>query len=149
MRKLVIAVILSIALLAVAMPVYANGGGATRVHQAIWVDGLLYGTVLTPTDLPQKGKFNKIYNFDNSGLMGQRAVADAKPGDKDYRGGRWEVYLVTFTEAGIAVHDPDGDGVVNFELMSDAEVLHHAMDLGHLVISGPVKWFVCPVIPEK
>ncbi len=148
MRKVVISIIIVAALLVAAVPAYANGNGATRVNQAIWVDGMLFGTVLTPTNLPQKGNFDKLYNFDGSGLSGQRSVGEAKPGDEDYNGGRWEVHPVTFTELGISIHDPDGDGVVNFELMSDAEVLAHA-GLGHLEIGGPAAWFVCPVIPEK
>lgn len=119
---------------------------------AIWNDGKLWGTVLTPTDLPTKApdnSFDKLYNFDDSGLKGQRSVSEAAPGDKDYNGGRWMVLAVTFTALGKSIHDPDGDGMVNFELTSDSDVLHHE-ELGHLIISEePVKLFECPLVPAK
>jgi hypothetical protein len=145
-RSLIIAVIITVTLILIAAPVYAK---ATRVHQAIWADGKLYGTTVTPAELPNHGKFNALYNFDGSGLEGQRSISEAKPGDKDYRGGRWEVFPVTFTELGMSIHDPDGDGMVNFELTSDTQLLQHEA-LGHLTIGAdPIIRFVCPVIPEK
>ena len=120
---------------------------------AIWNDGMLYRTVLTPTDLTSTNapdhSYDILYNFDDSGLAGQRSVADAAPGDKDYNGGRWKVYAVTFTALGIAVHDTNNDGTVDFELTSDEMVLHH-VTLGHITISDdPVKMFVCPMIKLK
>jgi len=43
--------------------------------------------------------------------------------------------VVIFTDAGKATHDPDRDGVTNFELTSaDAILAHHA--LGHFEIIG-------------
>lgn len=124
---------------------------ATVVREgAIWNDGMLYRTVLTPTNLTSTNapehSFDILYNFDGSGLVGQRSVADSAPGDKDYNGGRWMVYAVTFTDLGKSIHDPGNDGTVDFELMSTEMVLHH-MELGHLTISEePVKMFVCPMI---
>lgn len=124
---------------------------------AIWNEGTLYRTVLTPTDLPfheqNAHSFDIIYSFvdkAHGGLDGQRSVADAAPGDPGYNGGRWMVYEVNFTAAGRAVHDPDNDGVVNFELQNSTMVLQHADVLGHLTISPePVKYFVCPMIKIK
>jgi len=59
------------------------------------------------------------------------------------------VLAVTFTALGKSIHDPDGDGIVNFELTSDSEALHHE-ELGHLIISEePVKLFECPLVPAK
>jgi hypothetical protein len=81
-----------------------------------------------------------------SGLMGQRAVSSAAPGDRDYNGGRWSVQMVSFTTTGIAVHDPDGDGNVNFELTSETEVLAHQL-LGHITIMDANFYFECPLIP--
>ena len=126
---------------------------ATVIHQgAVWNDGQLYGTVLTPTLLPDNApdiSFDKLYNFDNSGLRGQRSVSDAAPGDRDYNGGRWMIFAVTFTSLGKSIHDPDGDGVVNVELKSEEKVLEHEI-LGHIVISDePIKRFECPLIPAK
>jgi hypothetical protein len=121
---------------------------AKVIRSAIWADGELFGVTITPKDVPARGPFDKLYNFDESGLMGQRSISETKPGDRDYNGGRWEVIPVTFTEQGIAVHDPDGDDEVNFELVSDGQLMEHEA-LGHLTIGAPVRYFVCPLHPEK
>ncbi|HMB69113.1 MAG TPA: hypothetical protein VKU85_07365, partial [bacterium] len=53
----------------------------------IYVDDMAFRTVATPRDLPDRGRFDAIYV-----LGGELAsVAEAKPGDQDYNGGRWEV----------------------------------------------------------
>jgi hypothetical protein len=121
---------------------------AKVIPDAIWTDGELFGTTITPKDVPNQGPFDKLYNFDESGLSGQRSVSESKPGDTDYNGGRWEVLPVTFTEMGMSIHDPDGDGQVNFELTSAEQVLQHA-SLGHLTIGEPIRYFVCPLHPQK
>lgn len=127
----------------------AASAGATVVRQgAIWNDGTLYGTVVTPTNLPDDTpvlSLDKLYNFDNSGLTGQRSVSEAAIGDTDYNGGRWMVFAATFTDTGKSVFDTNANGVVDFELKSDGEVLYH-QSLGHIIISEePVKRFVCPL----
>jgi hypothetical protein len=89
-----------------------------------------------------------IYSFMMSGLEGQRGVAESAPGDRDYNGGRWDVQMVTFTEIGKAVHDPDGDGMVNFELTSAEQVLAHE-GLGHIIINDADFYFECPLLPRR
>jgi hypothetical protein len=100
--------------------------------------------VVTPTALPDRGPKDGIFAFTN--LDGQRSVAEAKPGDRDYNGGRWQVILLAFTEEGLEVHDADSDGMADFELMSWEEVVAH-IQLGHLTVIGYGPSFVCPVIP--
>jgi hypothetical protein len=136
-----VAVVMAIVLIAVV----AQG---KVIRDAIWADGELFGVTLTPNDLPVKGPFDALYNFNGSGLEGQRSVSESKPGDRDYNGGRWKVLPVTFTALGVSIHDPDGDGVVNFELKSAEEVTAHA-GLGHLTIGDPIRYFVCPLHPQK
>lgn len=144
MKRIVIALSVALTVLAlVAIPVHAKS-----IPNAIWCDGELFGVTLTPKDLPMKGPFDALYNFGGSGLSGQRSVSESKPGDRDYNGGRWVVLPVTFTELGLSIHDPDGDGAVNFELTSDAQILQHQA-LGHLTIGDPVRYFVCPLHPQK
>lgn len=121
---------------------------AKVIPNAIWADGRLFGVTLTPNDVPIRGPFDALYNFGASGLTGQRSVSESKPGDPDYNGGRWEVLPVTFTPLGMMVHDPDGDGAVNFELTSDLEIAQHAA-LGHLTVGAPVRYFVCPLHPQR
>jgi len=121
---------------------------AQKVENAVWANGDIYGTVLTDTGFrsPPRHSTDTLYNFGMSGLTGQRAVSSAAPGDKDYNGGRWSVMVVSFTTLGVSVHDPDGDGSVNFELTSEAEVLHHH-ELGHVTIMDANFYFECPLIP--
>jgi hypothetical protein len=121
---------------------------AKVICDAIWSDGELFGVTLTPNDVPMKGPFDALYNFADSGLTGQRSVSESKPGDRDYNGGRWKVLPVTYTAQGIAKYDPDGDGMVNVELTSDAQVLTEAA-AGYLTVGEPVRYFVCPLHPQK
>ena len=121
---------------------------AVKVENIIWAEDNIYGTVLTDTSFTKTrpGNTDVLYNFDMSGLTGQRPVAEAAPGDPDYNGGRWSVKFVTFTTQGIAAHDPDGDGAVNFELMNADRVLEHE-GLGHFTIMDSNVSFECPLIP--
>jgi hypothetical protein len=103
---------------------------------AFYVDGTRYRTVGTPTDFSDTGapasSFDRIYIL-GSGLVD---VAEAKPGDTDYNGGRWMVLPVTWAQ-----------GVTPVQLTSAEQVEAYA-DGGMLTIaSSPVKLFACPVIP--
>ena len=114
---------------------------------AFYVDGMVYRTIETPTNgrLPNKGPFDGLYVIN--GLDNQMPVAESKPGDHDYNGGRWEVTVLEFTEEGLAVHDPDGDGENNI-VLDNWEMVEHHIGLGHLQVVGPGPRFVCPVIPQ-
>jgi hypothetical protein len=128
--------------------VYA--AGAMRVSEAIWADGELYDTIITPATFvsPPAHSTDMIYSFMMSGLEGQRGVAESAPGDRDYNGGRWDVQMVIFTASGMAAHDPDGDGMVNFELTSAEAVLEHE-GLGHIIINDANFYFECPLLPRR
>jgi hypothetical protein len=120
-------------------------------HAGFWIDDSIYYTIGTPTaDLPDKGPTDGLYVFlgeEDGGLDGQTPVGESKPGDTDFNGGRWEVTVLTFTDEGKAVHDPDDDGEVNFELTNWEQVQHH-IGLGHLAVVGPGPRFECPVIKK-
>jgi hypothetical protein len=115
-------------------------------RDAFWIDDMPYRTILTPTDLPDHGPTDGLYVIE--GLGGQLPVGEAKPGDKDYNGGRWEVTVLEFTPEGLLVHDPDGDGVNNIPL-TNWEMVEHHIGLGHVAVVGPGPSFVCPVIKQK
>ena len=123
---------------------------ATRVDDAIWAHGTIYSTILTPTsfNLPPLHSTDTLYNFMMSGLQGQRSVSASAPGDRDYNGGRWAVKAVVFTDLGKMVHDPDRDGIVNFELKSAEQVLEHAA-LEHLEIMDTDIYFECPLLRSR
>ena len=123
---------------------------AAVVPDAIWVHDELYGTVATDTAFksPPEHSTDIIYSFAGSGLEGQRSVAECAPGDPQFNGGRWNVMAVTFTEDGLAIHDMDGDGIVDFEL-TNAEDLKMHQQWGHLTIEEAGVYFECPLLPRR
>jgi hypothetical protein len=134
-----LALIAATAALALAATASAGVTGA-----AFYVDGQLYRTVNTPTDLSGTGApahaWDTIYDFGGA----QMNVATAAPGDRDYDGGRWQVRALSFPSgyaAALTAGDDNGNGVID----SDAE-LQAAVAAGAAMIGGVVKQFVCPVI---
>lgn len=102
---------------------------------AFYVDGAQYRTVGTPTDLSGTGAPASTYDTIYALGAGLANVAESKPGDTDYNGGRWMVIPIEWAA-----------GVTPVQLVSDAEV-YAAQAAGWLTIgSAPVKQFVCPVI---
>lgn len=148
-RTIRAALLTGVAALLLLSAAATRADGAMKVDHAIWADGALFGTVLTPTSFqsPPLHSLDRLYNFDMSGLMGQRSVAESAPGDPTYNGGRWWVQKAVFTTAGKAALDPDGDGVVNAELTSAPEVLQQVA-LGNLEILSTSVFFECPLIPS-
>lgn len=140
MRKLIAFILIATALCAGSSPTVTAGGPPGG---NFWADGMAFRTVVSPANLPDHGPKDGLYVFE--GLSGQNPVSETKPGDADYNGGRWQVYVLEFTDDGKAVHDPDGNGAANFELTSWEMVEHH-IGLGHLtqIAMGPT--FVCPLI---
>jgi hypothetical protein len=141
-RILVAATALSLGLAAFAGAAMGAGSGGVT-GPSIYVDGQLYRTVNTPTDLSNTGapdsSFDTIYQF--FGL--QPNVATAAPGDPGFKGGRWRVHGLQFTNyaAAVAAYDTNGSG--NFD--SDEEVLA-AIAGGAATDIGVIKSFECPVI---
>ncbi|MFZ0014923.1 MAG: hypothetical protein WAL25_12510 [Acidimicrobiia bacterium] len=106
---------------------------------AIYVDGVAYRTVGTPTDFSGTGapahSFDTIYD-----IAGQMNVATAAPGDPGYNGGRWMVHDLEVLDLEAADTNDSGD------LDSAAEV-QAAIASGDAIDHGVVKYFECPVIP--
>ena len=102
---------------------------------AFYVDDVRYRTVGTPTDFFGTGApestYDKIFNL-GTGIN----VAEAKPGDRDFNGGRWLVYVVTWSP-----------GVTPVQY-TNVEEIYAAEDAGLLTINpDPVKAFFCNVAP--
>jgi hypothetical protein len=101
---------------------------------SFYVDNVQYRTVGTPTDFFGTGapdsSFDRIYvlggDLDN--------VAEAKPGDRDYNGGRWMVLPVTWH-------------VTPVQLKKAEDVETYAEEGKLTIADEPVKEFLCPVIP--
>src|SRR3990170_6865304 len=136
--------ILAAVLAAIAAGSAAAGGAGGVTGPAFYVDGELYRTVGTPTDLSGTGapahSYDTIYAFGEY----QPNVATAAPGDKGYNGGRWRVEVLAFPigyAAAVAAADANASGDID----SDEELLlAFAAGKASIVGSGPS--FVCPVI---
>ncbi|MEE8517515.1 MAG: hypothetical protein V3S98_00140 [Dehalococcoidia bacterium] len=149
MKKVISVLLALVTLMSVTGTVLASpGNGAGGVTgPAFYVDGVLYRTVGTPTDLSNTGapthSFDVIYAVGG----GQADVATAAPGDTDYNGGRWQVHALAYNTdyaTTLAAHDLDGDGVLD----SEAEINSALGDAGPAgaTDTGIVVSFVCPVI---
>jgi hypothetical protein len=127
--------------LASAVAVGAARAGVTG--PAFYVDGQLYRTVNTPTDLSKTGapdsSFDTIYDF--GGL--QPNVATAAPGDPGFNGGRWRVHALQFSNYGAAVQQFDTNGSGDLDSASEVQA---ALAAGAATDAGVVKSFECPVI---
>jgi len=141
MRKVILTAAVAAAALAL-IPLNASAGVG---GPAFYVDGVLYRTVATPTDLSRTGapdhSFDTIYEFSGDQPYN---VATAGPGDRGYNGGRWRVEVVDYAvDYGSALAGFDANGSRDFD--SSAEV-ESAIEAGAINTSdGPS--FVCPVIP--
>lgn len=126
----------------------ANAENATRVDNIIWAGDRLYGTILTPTSFvsPPARTLDILYNFDMSGLGGQRPVSESYPGATDYNGGKWSVKIAVFTESGKAALDADADGNIDTEITNSGMVLAHA-GAGHIQLMDTTIYFQCPLLP--
>jgi hypothetical protein len=110
----------------------ALAGGPPAV--GFYVDDQLYRTVSSPTDFANTGApastYDRIYALGN-GLLN---VAEAKPGDRDFNGGRWAVIPITWQ-------------ATPHQLTSDTAIFA-ARDAGELTIgSSPIRLFFCNVAP--
>jgi hypothetical protein len=136
----------TLAALTTAGGALANGSGGVT-GPAFYVDGVLYRTVNTPTDL--SGTRAPAHSFDTIyALAGQPYnVSTVAPGYRGYNGGRWMVHAVAYNTswaATVAAHDANESG----DLDSASEVLAALADpgAGGAVDAGVVKQFVCPAI---
>jgi hypothetical protein len=124
----------------------ANGAGGVT-GPAFYVDGQLYRTVNTPTDLSNTGA--PAHSFDTIYALGGQPfnVATAAPGDRGYNGGRWMVHAIAYNTswaATVAAHDANGSG--NLDSASEVEAALADPGPGGAVDTGVVRQFVCPVI---
>jgi hypothetical protein len=143
MKRTLTGLVAVAALLVLAGTAGAGAGGVTG--PAFYVDGVLYRTVNTPTDLSGTGapdsSFDTIYDFGGA----QPNVATAAPGDPGFNGGRWQVHGLRFADYDAAVAAFDANGSGDFD--SDEEVAA-ALAAGAATDLGVVKSFECPVIPS-
>jgi hypothetical protein len=120
----------------------ASHGAGGVTGPAFYVDGTLYRTVVTPTDLSGTGapahSFDTIYAID-----GQPNVATAAPGDRDYNGGRWMVHALEIDDYDGAVDAVDSNGSGDIDSSAEVDAAIHE---GYAIDQGVVSRFECPVI---
>lgn len=148
MRRMLFALTVGVAVV-LAVVATAFGAGVGPPQPGIYVNGVLYRTVGTPTDFSQTGapdsSFQTLYKFES----GQAAsVTTAAPGDPGFRGGRWQVHLIQFNTSyadTLAAYDSNGSGTLD----TAAEVQAALNDSGPAGATdlGIVKLFECPIIP--
>ncbi len=128
-RGTIVAVGVLLALAFVAQ--VAAAAAPERAAGRIYGDDELWATFVTG-DLPAgpSGSFNLLYAFPGTSLV---SVTDSVPGDVDYRGGRWQVFAVTFA------------GMEPTQFTNDVDILYHA-SLSNLSISAePIRYVSCPL----
>ncbi len=112
------------------LPNVMSATAPERAAGRIYGDNALWATFVPTTLQPGPAEsFNLLYSFPGTGLI---SVTNSLPGDSDYRGGRWQVYAVTFTD------------IAPMQFTNDADVLAAAA-AGHLSIAGPVGYVLCPL----
>lgn len=130
MRRLISSLVAALLLAGVTSTAVLAGGPP---GVGFYVDGQLYRTVGTPTDFSGTGAPADTYDRIFALGDGLRNVAEAKPGDRDFNGGRWMVLPITWN-------------VAPYQLTS-AEAVFAAELAGDLSIGDePVRQFLCPVI---
>jgi len=130
-RKLVSIASASLLVLALSAGAVAAGGPP---GVGFYVDGDPYRTIGTPTDFSATGapahSFDVIYALGGELLN----VAESKPGDRDYNGGRWIVLPVSWNVTPVQL---------TWAEQVEAYDAAGMLDIG----SEPIASFECPVIP--
>lgn len=126
-----------------ALALGIGDASATVSGPAFYVDGVIYRTVGTPTDLSgtgaPAGSFDIIYNLGGEQPLN---VAEAAPGDVGFNGGRWAVHSIVFADydAALATYDANDSG--DFD---SAEEVEAAIAGGLATDVGVIRYFVCTV----
>jgi hypothetical protein len=126
------AVTLSLVALVMLPRSAAAAGALGPPAGTIYAHDVAYATIGTPADLPEGGQFNIIY-----ALGGELAnVSEAAPGDRDWRGGRWEVRPIQWL-------------TISPTQFTNAEQIEEAVKLGQIAIGDVVRRFECPLIRKR
>ncbi|RIK36147.1 MAG: hypothetical protein DCC55_28215 [Chloroflexi bacterium] len=99
---------------------------------ALYYEGNVVRTLVPPAASPQQGVDPLFVVSD--GAPGQLGIAAVAPGDRDYHGGRWAFYSVTWQ--------------VEPYLLTSAQAVREAEAAGHVTVTRiPENDFKCPIQP--
>jgi len=129
----VAAATLAVSLLVAAGPAQADSTTANVGFGQLHYDDAVVRTVATPTSQPGAG-VDAIYAFPGDKADGQLSITSVAPGDRDYHGGRWAVYVVEWN-------------VTPYNVTSDAALLAAAGAGDVSIARMSAADFVCPVTP--
>lgn len=96
----------------------------------VWSDGILFESVVTPAEFDgNKGNYDRLYvgSFYNEVAL----ISESKPGDQDYNGGRWDMY------------------VVKEDVTTDYSMAKSDQDLNPDDFESAGNYFECPLLPRK
>jgi len=131
MRKKIMVITLSVFVLVLGFASIAEAGGPPE-RATVWVDGELFGTVVTPAVFdPANGPYDELYACGNGTFKdGVPLISEAKPGDQDYNGGRWHLNVYI------------GDGPCD-------DTAESAEDLNPDDFQSTANYFECPLLPMR
>ena len=99
----------------------------------LYYEGDTSRTVVPPAAAPNTGRDN-LYAFPNGGVEGQLPITGVAPGDKNYHGGQWAFYAVTFN--------------VDPYLLTSEDAVREAETYADVTVTRvPDNDFKCPVQP--
>jgi hypothetical protein len=102
----------------------------------LYYNGQLLHTVVPPAAFPNQGR-DQLFRVVN-GVEDQRGIAAVAPGDRDYHGGHWAVYIVTFNMGKAPT------------LLTSAEEVEAAVLAGDVMVDrNPAADFLCPLQPNR
>jgi hypothetical protein len=101
-----------------------------RPKTMVWSDGNLYESVVTPAVFDgDKGNYDRLYA--GSFYDGVVLISESKPGDQDYNGGRWDMY------------------VLKDDVTTDYSMATSDQDLSPDDFESAGMYFECPLLPRK
>ena len=142
MIKLRVVMILSVLVIGlVGTAAIASAKGPNPRPQS-WADGELFAGVVTPATFdPASDPFDKLYhgivgqdgaNQGGGFLNGVPLISESKPGDQDYNGGRWHLFIL---KSGVPAAKYAGADSVD------------DLDLSDFVSTN--NYFECPLLPRR
>ena len=125
-------VVLMLAVMAIGLTSTAVFAQGPPGFGNLYYDGEVVRTVVPPAAMPKPGT-DPLYVIQG-GADGQLPVAGVGPGDREYRGGKWAVHVVTWK--------------VTPYLLDSGDAVRAAESAGHVrVVRNEAADFKCPIQP--
>ena len=131
-EHLFIGIAASILAISSLTPAFAAGATVFPAGCCFYEDTIVR-TVVNPGAIPHEGR-DPFYAFSGPTADGQKGVVAVAPGDKDYHGGQWKFFSVSF------------NGGVTPYLLTSAQAVLDAESAGDVTITRVAEMdFRCPI----